>query len=67
PVFAAGIGLGLFYYSADYSGIFLEINYHYAATSDAKCEYLNETLTFDETLGVLDIHAGVRVMIGSGE
>ncbi len=67
PVFAAGIGAGLFYYSADYSGVFLEVNYHYAATSDTKREYKDETLTFDETLGVLDVHAGVRLMIGSGE
>jgi len=57
----------LFYYSADYSGIFLEVGYHHAAPGDAKREYRDETLTFDETLGVWDIHAGVRVLIGSGE
>jgi len=67
PVLAAGLGVGLFYYSADYSGVYLEANYHYANTKNAKRDYYDQTVTFDETLGVIDIHAGVRVLIGSGE
>ncbi len=65
--FAAGFGVGLFYYRSDYSGLFIEANYHYAATSDAQRVYSEETLNFVENVAVFDIHAGVRVLVGSGE
>lgn len=67
PSLAYGLGAGLFYYSADYSGIFLEVNYHMANTKDAERVYDEETLVFGDNMGVLDIHAGVRVLVGSGE
>lgn len=64
---AAGFGVGLFYYRTDYSGLFIEANYHYADTKNAKRDYADRSFSFDETVGVLDIHAGVRVLIGSDE
>ncbi len=64
---AYGIGAGVFYYMSDYSGLYLEMNYHAASTSDAKKEYIDQTLVFDENVAVLDIHAGVRVLVGSGD
>ena len=64
---AAGIGLGLFYYRTDYSGLFIEANYHYADTKDAKREYADKVFNFEETTGVLDIYVGIRVLVGSGE
>jgi hypothetical protein len=66
PSFALGAGVGLFYYTADYSGIFLEVNYHHAFTSDTKATYGGIDYKFGEDIGVLDIHAGVRILIGSG-
>ena len=67
PSLAFGIGGGLFYYSADYSGLYLEAEYHHANTSDAECEYATETLVFGENLSVLSIRAGIRLIVGSGE
>ncbi|MDH3891998.1 MAG: hypothetical protein OEV49_13035 [candidate division Zixibacteria bacterium] len=64
---AAGFGVGLFYYRTDYSGLFIEANYNYAATKDAQRVYAEETLDFVEDISVFDIHAGVRLLIGSGE
>lgn len=64
---AAGLGIGLFYYRTDYSGLFIEANYNYAATSGSEREYANQTLTFNETISILDIHAGVRLLVGSDE
>jgi len=67
PSLAFGFGGGLFYYTADYSGIFIEANYHYANTDGAKKEYLDQTLEFEDNIAVFDIHAGIRFLIGSGE
>lgn len=63
PAFAIGGGAGLFYYTSDYSGIFLETNYHYASTSDVTADYLGRTYKFDGNISVVDIHAGVRILI----
>jgi hypothetical protein len=64
---AAGFGVGLFYYRSDYSGLFIEANYKYADTKNAQRVYAEETLDFEETVGVFGIHAGVRLLIGSDE
>ena len=66
PALAFGLGAGLFYYTADYSGVFLEINYHHAFTSDTEGRYDTKPYKFEEDVGVIDIHAGVRILIGSG-
>ncbi|MFH1687200.1 MAG: outer membrane beta-barrel protein [bacterium] len=67
PVLAYGVGAGVFLYSSDYSGLFVEANYHMARSKDAEREYADETLVFGENLAVLDIHAGIRILIGSGD
>ncbi|HOP06869.1 MAG TPA: hypothetical protein PLF13_06205 [candidate division Zixibacteria bacterium] len=64
---AYGIGAGVFYYSADYSGLFLEVNYHAAQTKDAEKSWDEQTVVFGDNLGMIDIHAGIRILIGSGE
>ena len=64
---AAGLGVGLFYYRSDYSGLFIEVNYNYADTKDAICDYADETLNFEETTAVLDFYIGVRLLVGSEE
>jgi len=67
PCFAYGFGAGLFYYTADYSGLFLEINYHGASSESAKANYSGIEYEFGENIGVIDIHAGIRILISSGE
>ena len=66
PALAFGFGAGLFYYNSDYSGVYLEANYHYAKTGSLDTEYEAQTLEFGENVGLLDIHAGIRILIGSG-
>ncbi len=65
PALAFGFGAGVFYYTADFSGLFLEVNYHHALTEDSKAEYGGEEYLFGENLGLVDVHAGVRILIGS--
>ncbi|MFQ6008588.1 MAG: outer membrane beta-barrel protein [Candidatus Zixiibacteriota bacterium] len=67
PSFALGVGAGLFYYTADYSGLFLEFNYHRAFTADTKGTFGGVDYKFGEDINVFDLHAGIRVLIGSGE
>ncbi|MFQ5453897.1 MAG: hypothetical protein ACE5D6_06890 [Candidatus Zixiibacteriota bacterium] len=67
PAFAFGIGAGLFYYTSDYSGLFIEGNYHFAASSDIEASYLGNKYLFRNNLTIIDIHAGIRILIGSGD
>ncbi len=67
PSFGFGVGAGLFYYTADYSGLFLEVNYHQAFSEDTKATYLDTEYKFEENVGVLSVHAGIRILIGSGD
>jgi outer membrane protein W len=67
PALAYGLGLGLFYYSADYSGLYLEADYHRANTKNSERVYDQETVVFGENVSVLSIRAGIRVLVGTGE
>jgi len=68
PGFAFGVGAGIFYYTHDYGGIFLEANYHYGLTSDVESDYGSRgPYVFGEAATTLDIHAGIMVFFGSDE
>ncbi len=64
PALAFGIGLGAFYYTADYSGFFVEANYRMSQTENS--EYDANT-KFGINATTMDIHAGFRILIGSDE
>ena len=68
PVFAYGAGAGIFYFVSDFSGLFLEANYR-AAVSAAETEatYQDDIYLFGSELSRIDIHAGVRILIGPNE
>lgn len=65
-VFAGGLGAGLFLFTSDFGGLFVEGNYHYANSKDASKDYGGKTYLFNENLSTIDIHAGVRILFGSG-
>ena len=65
PAPAFGFGGGLFYYTHDFGGLYLEVNYHLALSQDVIGEYQDREYTFGETASVLDIHAGLKVFFGS--
>ena len=65
PNLAFGFGGGLFYYTSDYSGLFLEANFHYSAGKNAEKEFYGNTYVFDENAMIFDIHAGVSVYFGA--
>ncbi|MFZ5981835.1 MAG: hypothetical protein ACOYVF_14540 [Candidatus Zixiibacteriota bacterium] len=65
PNLAFGFGGGIFYYTSDFSGLFLECNMHYSAGKDAEKEFYNNTYIFDENAMIFDIHAGVSVYFGA--
>lgn len=64
PALAYGIGVGAFYYTADYSGFFVEANYRLSQTE--KSEY-KEDIEFGVNAATMEIHAGFRILIGSDE
>jgi hypothetical protein len=65
PAFAYGFGAGLFYYTADYSGLYIETNYHAAFTEDSEAEYLDEKYTFNKNISTVDVHVGIRILFGT--
>lgn len=67
PVFAFGVGAGLFVYTSDFSGIFAEVNYHRALSSDTKGDFENNDYVFANDLATVDVHAGVRILIGPSQ
>jgi len=66
PTFAFGIGAGAFYYTSDYSGLFIEANYHQAITKNTTATFGGNTYDFGTNAGLIDIHAGVRILISKG-
>jgi len=62
---AGGFGGGLFYYTSDYGGLFVEANYHQGFSKDLEHSWASESL--GTTIGIIDIHAGIRIVFGSGD
>lgn len=67
PALAYGLSAGVFYYTADYSGIFAEAGYHQAMTEDVEGTYQGQTYVFGENTGVFTVNVGVRLLVGSGD
>ena len=67
PGFAFSLGGGLFYYTHDYGGLYLEAAYRTALTKDVVGDYEGLEYTFGETAAIIDIHAGITVFFGSDE
>lgn len=67
PAFAFGAGGGIFLYTADYSGFFLEATYHYALAENSDKDYKGTNYVFGDNYGILDIQAGIQIFFGSDE
>lgn len=67
PAFAIGGGAGLFYYTSDVSGFFIEANLHHAFSADAKGTYQDRAYRFGEASTLFDLHAGLAVFFGSSK
>lgn len=65
PALAWQVSAGLHYYTFDYGGIFLEAGYHGAVSSDAIVDYQDVRIPFGESIGQIDIRAGITVFFGS--
>lgn len=67
PAFAIGGGAGLFYYTSDVSGFYLEANLHHGFTSGAKGTYQGSSYKFGESSTLLDLRGGLAVFFGSNK
>ena len=65
PAFAFGFGAGAFYYTSDYSGFFIEANYHTCLSEKAGGSYQGRSWDFGENISLVEIHAGIKVFFGS--
>ena len=64
PAFAFGLGAGVFFFTSDFSGLFAEVNYHRAISKNAKANYQGTDYELNGDIGVIDIHGGIRILIG---
>lgn len=67
PVFAFGLGGGVFMYTSDYSGFFLEADYHLAMADKAEKDYKGATYVFGENYSLINLRAGIHLFFGSDE
>ena len=68
PVIAYGVGAGFFMFVSDFSGLFFEAGYRGAVSAaDTEADYQDKIYRFGSDLGRIDIHAGVRILIGPNE
>jgi|GEM_PF-444743 len=67
PNLGFGFGAGLFYYTSDYSGLFIEGSFHYSASKNTEKEYYDIIYKMNEDIMYFDIHAGINVYFGTGE
>jgi outer membrane protein W len=67
PAFAIGGGAGLFYYTSDVSGFYVEANVHHAFSESAKGTYQNNSYEFGESSTFFDLHAGLSLFFGSSK
>ncbi len=65
PGLAYEIGLGIFYYTADYSGLYLEASYHTNMIDDKVATYREMDYLMGENIGVIQLNIGVRLLVSS--
>lgn len=64
---SVGGGLGIFYFTSDYSGLFLQANYRHAFTVDSKGSHAGVEYFFNQSVDQFEIFAGIRLLVGSDE
>lgn len=67
PAFAIGGGAGLFYYTSDVSGFYIEANVHHAFSENAKATYQNTSYKFGESSTFFDLRGGLSLFFGSSK
>jgi hypothetical protein len=67
PALSYGFGGGLFYYTHDFGGIYLEGSYHAAGSSDAEADYKQNTYTVGTDLKQIDLRFGIRILFTNDE
>lgn len=64
PAFIFGAGAGLFYYTHDYGGLFVEVDYMNGLTDATEATYQGINYEFGENSSTLEIRGGVAVFFG---
>ena len=64
PAFAMGLSAGLFYYTSDYSGFFIQAGYHHGFTKDAWKEYQGTRYVFGKAIDQITISVGLQAVFG---
>lgn len=66
PAFSAGLGAGVFYYTSDYSGFFIEADYHQAFAKSTSGDFKGTSFELGDNYSTLDLRVGLHLLFGSG-
>ena len=64
PAFAFGIAAGVFLYTSDFSGFFVQAGYHGSSTKNAWKDYQNTRYYFGKGTSQFYVNAGIQAMFG---
>jgi outer membrane protein W len=67
PALSLGAGGGLFYYTSDYSGLYLEADYRFSDTESSTADYESVDYEFGAKSAVISLYFGIRILFGSGD
>ncbi len=65
PAFSAAVGAGLLWFTSDFSGIFLEANYHLGFSDSVEGTFQDQTFIYGENAGYVTFKLGVRAFFGN--
>ncbi len=66
PVFSMGGSAGLFYFTSDASGLYLEAGYHHGFSESTSGKHQDISYTFGENIEMVDVRLGIRILVGPG-
>ena len=67
PALSVGLTVGVFKYTSDYSGLFLDATYHHAFTKNIERQYNGQTYVFGIDASMVEIRGGISVYFGSDD
>ncbi len=67
PAFTFGFGGGVFIYTSDFGGFFVESSYYLINSDGVEAEYEGDTYLFGEDVSAWDVRGGIRILIGAGQ
>ncbi|MFH2036999.1 MAG: outer membrane beta-barrel protein [Candidatus Zixiibacteriota bacterium] len=67
PDLTVSAGLGLLFYTSEYSGVFIETSYHVDLVEGVKAEYQGNKFSIDHNVSYMQVTIGINAFFGPDE